>query len=189
MGVRDSIIIAGVCMSLCVTACNKTETVVSGNTPTTALIMSSFEVGGLPSLKGWTSNSSDTSVVGFSTDTPPGGGRFSVRLQNEWTSGGNVRAGFPAPSGIHRYKLSVWTKASSQGFASRGTMSIIIKKSHTLFVHQHLSFTDTMWTMLSLADTVETGLSDSIIVSLAGDLGQFSGGWTLFDVCVFEKLD
>jgi hypothetical protein len=189
MGVRDSIIIIGVCMSLCVTACNKTETVVSGNTPTTVLIMSSFEVGGLPSLKGWTSNSSDTSVVGFSTDTPPGGGRFSVRLQNEWTSGGNVRAAFPAPSGVHRYQLSVWTKVSSQGVANRGSISILVKKPDAMFFHKNLRFTDTMWTMRSLVDTVETGLSDSIIVSLAGDFGQFSGGWTLFDVCVFEKLD
>lgn len=176
-------------MSLCAMACNKTEIATSENTPTTVLITSSFEVGGAPSLQGWTANTSDTAIVGFSTDTPPGGGRFAVRLQNAWSSAGNVRAAFPAPSGIHRYKLSAWTKASSQGLASHGFVGIIIKKPDAIFLHKYLTFTDTTWVWRSLADSVETGLSDSIIVSLAGDLGQFSGGWTLFDVCVFEKLD
>jgi hypothetical protein len=176
-------------MGLCAIACNKTETVFSGITPTTILITSSFEVGGAPSLQGWTANSSDTAAVGFSTDTPPRGGRFAVQLQNAWSFPGSVRAAFSAPSGIHRYTLSAWTKASPQGFASRGSMRIILKKPDATFVHKYLNFTDTIWTMRSLADTIETGLSDSIVVSLAWDPGQFSGGWTLFDLCVFEKLD
>jgi hypothetical protein len=176
-------------MGLCAIACNRTETVFSGITPTTILISSSFELGGAPSLQGWAANTSDTAIVGFSTDTPPGGGRFAVRLQNLWSFGGNVRAAFPAPSGIHRYKLSAWTKESWQGFGGQGSMSIIIKKPDAMFFHKRLNFTDTTWTLQMLADTVETGLSDSIIVSLAGDFGQFSGGWTLFDLCVFEKLD
>ena len=51
---------------------------------TNLLLNGSFEENGMPSLRAWSLYWSDTNTVSFSSDVPPNGGRYSVRMNNHF---------------------------------------------------------------------------------------------------------
>lgn len=152
----------------------------------------SFEVGGSPSLAGWLQYTNDISKVRPSDDVPPGGGNSSVSLANIWSSPGAIWQNLVAPSGTHRYELTVWAKASptSFPFLSGGYLDILVKSSGGTWTRRkELHFSDSTWTWRQLSDTLTTSPADTIRIWLQGNFGQSSRGYVLFDLCKFVKLD
>ena len=152
------------------------------------LINGTFEVNSTPTLVGWRANSSDTALVAFSTDAPPDGGRYSVRLKNVWTFPGEVMAVLPTSLGTHRYRLSGWGRSSPQPTA-QGFMRLSLQNSGVVFSSKESFFSDSTWTLYSFTDTVTAAIGDSIHVILSGALDQFTTGYTFFDLLKLEKLD
>ncbi len=172
--------------------CRKSSDTISGPPSSTNLIMnSSFENNGNPSLEEWKSYVDDTSAINFSNSLPPDGGNFSVRLLNDWTSMAEIFYKVVPQSGTHAYRLSVWgrTIKPDSFLSASGNLSITLKTGDTQTQRKSLWFQDTVWTMYSLLDTVTTVSTDTIIIDLRAGMGQFSWGYTLFDLCKFEKLD
>lgn len=183
-----SLMLAGI--SLAMVGCPKSEDQIT-NPPsdTNLLTNSSFEVSGGASLQGWMVNTTDTAFVNFSTDTPSGGGSFSVRLRNEWSFPGSVWQTVALPSGTHRYRLTALAKVVRAAMNAGGDMRIQIKQAGTWSTTKNFHFSDTTWTSASLLDTLTTVAGDTIAVRLRGNIDQFSFGYVLFDLLKLESLD
>jgi hypothetical protein len=139
---------------------------------------SSFESNGTPSLQGW--QVIDTSVVRFSTDTPPDGGAWSIYIETVWGQA-RIQTAVALPEGTHHYKLSTWAKRQGVG----GKISLIFNKA----IRKSLTITDATWTVYTFNDTLTTVRGDSVVVELAGGSSQLFSGETYFDICKFERLD
>jgi hypothetical protein len=173
-------------------SCKKSENAVAAP-PTDAnlIVNSSFELNGAPTLQGWNSNSVDTSYVNFSGDTPSGGGSYSVRLRNGWTVRSTIWYCLMPPIGTHRYQLSVWAKAMRSNALEEagGDVILMTRNGGVSSLRKSIHFADTIWATGSLIDTLTTSSSDSVVVTLRGNIDQSSAGYVLFDLCRFEKLD
>lgn len=191
MKTRLLIFMAAAAIIVATTGCSKSDEVLVGPPSDHRFITNgSFESNGLPSLEGWIDNTSDTALVNFSTDTPIGGGRFSIRLRNQWSFPGTIVCNIIPPIGTHRYQVSVWGKvlrANALGLAG-GELSTYQKNSAELF-RKGLHFADSTWTSGSLLDTLDARVSDTLMIMLRGNLDQFSSGDVLFDLCEIEWLD
>ena len=172
-------------------ACKKSgESLVTPPTTDINLLTNgSFESNGVPSLQTWRGyNPNDTTRVSFSTDVPPQGGYFSLRLKNEWTFAGGVIAVVPAFLGTHQYRLSAYAKCEPYPRA-HGYMTLGFLQSDSLVKENAYFISDSGWVACSLIDTLSASSGDSILVGLAGDIFSFAVGYTFFDLCKLEKLD
>ena len=149
----------------------------------------SFEINGVASMQGWSAISHDSSFVVSSSDVPPGGGHFSVRIKNEWTLAGAVTTLIPATEGTHRYQLSAWGKSSVVTYGGHGRMNIALQKPDTFIGPIWQGFPDTNWTPQTIIDTLTASRGDSIKIILQGDISQFGAGHIFFDLCRLERLD
>jgi hypothetical protein len=183
------ILVFAVCGSL---SCKKSENgVVTPSADANLMENGSFESNGVPTLKGWGPNAVDTSYVNFSNDTPSGGGSYSVRLRNGWTVMSTIWCSLMPPIGTHRYQLSVWAKAiRSNALADAGgDVSLMTRTGGGSSFRKSIQFADTMWTTGSLIDTLTTSSTDSVVITLRGNIDESSAGYILFDLCRFERLD
>ena len=183
------ILVFAVCGSM---RCKKSENgVVTPPADANLMANGSFEINGVATLQGWSSNDGDTSYVNFSNDTPSGGGSYSVRLKNGWTVRSTIWYSLKPPIGTHRYQLSVWAKAmrSNALVEAGGDVSLMTRTGGASSLHKYIHFADTMWTTGSVIDTLTTSSTDSVVITLRGNIDQSSAGYVLFDLCRFEKLD
>lgn len=152
---------------------------------------SSFEQNGSPSIAGWQQSFPDTGVIHYSTDVPPGGGSYSLALNNQWGPLPQLQTFVAASPGIHRYQATLWSKVlpSVPYSVASGGLRIIHKRADTLVYRKTMFFGDSTWTEHSLLDTITTQPGDSLAISLAGGQTQWSFGLTLFDLVRFLKLD
>jgi len=170
--------------------CWKSENqIVNSPSATNLLTNASFEIGQVASLEGWNVNNTDTSFINLSTDTPKGGGLFSARLRNEWDFAGALWQTTLPSSGTHRYLLNASGKVVPSGPIASGWMKIEIKHAGVWSISKSVQFSDTIWTSISILDTLTADSGDSIAVKLSGDFHQWSFGHALFDLVKLERLD
>jgi len=149
------------------------------------LVNTSFELGGSPTLAGWTIVTDP--AVEFSTDVPPEGGGWSVTVDATWTpptAPAQVLTIVPTQDGTSIYRLTVWAKRNGVG----GSAAILIKQSGTTLLSKSVFIQDSLWTAITILDTISTTLGDSIGVRLAGGISQLAGGTTYFDLCLLERF-
>ena len=173
-------------------SCKESEDgLVTPDTDANLIMNGSFELNGVPTLKGWSPTSVDSSYVSFSNDTPTGGGSYSVKLKNGWTVKSTIWYSLLPPVGTHQYRFSVWAKAiRSNALADAGGEVILTARSSgAMSLNQSIHFTDTTWTADTLTYTLTTGSTDSLVITFRGNIDQSSEGYVLFDLCRFEKLD
>jgi hypothetical protein len=139
----------------------------------------SFEVNKTPSLQGWVTT--DTSAIGFSSDTPPNGGTWSIYIETTMQPGAEVQTAIAMPQGTYRYRLSTWAKRNNFG----GGVFLIFNKA----IRKFLPIEDTTWTLCTINDTLTTVVGDTVIVALTGGGSELIAGRTYFDICKFERLD
>jgi len=156
---------------------------------------SSFESNGNPSLEGWITYWPGISLVQSVQDAPPGGGSWSVAIQNGTQMSGNeVRYKVAAPAtGKHAYRLSFWGKYTSGSrlnwssqfgeiWLDRGDVQISDSK-------WGVKMDTTVWKLYSVIDTLDTRSSDSLIVRLVGCIDGLPSAITYFDLCRLEVAD
>lgn len=176
--------------ALLFTGCKSDNSVTNPPLEENLIANSSFESNSSPSLTGWIPNSTDTFFIHFSSDVPFGGGLYSLWLRNEWSFPGSIIYPISPPAGTHRYQLSAWAKAvRSSNLPASGEMAILIRRAGVDSVRKSYWFTDSTWTSASLLDTVTTASTDTLLVWLRGNPGQFNSGYVLFDLCKLIKLN
>ena len=174
-------------LTLQFSSCKKSDDTISGPPPTypNLLMNSSFESNDSASWQGWSRTIDDTALINLLTDTPTGGGRFSVKIETVWGPKLFISQVIAVPAGTHFYKLSSWAKVVDAG----GNYSLAFKHLDTLTVRKSVTITDPAWALYSVLDTLTSVAGDSIVVTLFGGFSQLSAGQTFYDVCKLEKLD
>jgi hypothetical protein len=138
------------------------------------IINGSFENdSGAFSLEGWRNY-----ISAPSSDTPPGGGNWSVEIGGGDVVGSCVQTIADIQYG-GIYELKCWAKL----LAGWGRIGWYIDRNpkRAVFV------TDTMWTQISVVDTFFIGSSDSVQVALESAGGLYYSGATLFDLVQVQK--
>jgi|GEM_PF-681538 len=185
------VIISGVCLFFL--GCSKSEIITPASTGGGNLLANpSFENSEIPSLMGWYQSYTDTSILHFSSDVPPGGGKYSVSITNGWGPLPPLMTTVIPPSGTHRYQLSVWSKILPQDFprfSTTGGMDIIHKTKDSLIYRKRDTFSDSVWAQHFLTDTITSAAGDTLFISLFAGQTQWSSGRTLFDLVAFKELN
>jgi hypothetical protein len=155
------------------------EIVSPGFTPN-LITNSSFEINGIPSLRGWEVNGE----ISFFRDTPPEGGRFSIGIQEAWGPPYYAAYSLPAERGTRIYKLSCWAKTDSIPAAITFTLvGDTVKQSKSIEV------TDRAWRLYTLTDTVVSSRGDSIKIFLNGSISHLLPSRTYYDRCFLEAVN
>lgn len=149
----------------------------------------SFERNGMPSLRGWEGADPAGLTVGVSNDAAPEGGRFCVRLKNQWTVPGRIAATAVPRPGIREYRLGAWGKVVRTGMTAGGSVFLIARTGGADTLLQAFSFSDTTWSYREVGQIVSSGKVDTLIVRLEGFLDQFSSGDVLFDLVSLRLAD
>jgi len=150
------------------------------------LIMnSSFELDNTPTLQGWMlGNSHLTKLV---NEAPPGGGNWSLQLTSDWapttgyvyTSVSNVKSG-------DILKLSAFVRATGQ-YGGRGIIELVAGPSFYGQSAKTASSTDTVWTQISLIDTVLLMPNDTLWVVLSSPITELIPFQQRFDLIELES--
>ena len=148
----------------------------------------SFEIGGQPSLAGWNIYSPDSSAVTFSSDVPPWGGSYSVRLMNQWIRPGWIQTMIVALPDTHVYRLSAFGKLSPGYYPSYGQVWLSLHKPDTILHVSDLYFYDTSWISKSIVDTLMIAPGDSVEIAIRGDYHQMAAGYFFVDRVSFEMV-
>ena len=141
----------------------------------------SFEIGGEPSLAGWSFGLSD--LARSVHEAPPAGGAWCLELSADWapTSGfafvrlKNVREG-------DVLRLSAFVRAI--GANGGGAIELRIGSSRITRAES----SDTLWTYLSVVDTVGIDQQDSVEVRLTSFITEIVPRIGLFDLVRLERV-
>ena len=171
---------------LAISGCSKSNnpTAPSAPQPRNLIINSSFDSAGRPSLEGWTADTNDTTLVGFSSDVPPGGGAYSVYLKTT-----EIMTAVTLPAGTHHYRLSAWAKVifpSGSSSTYGGAMTLLYPGSPPGDGKSYL-FSSSVWTYGSFLDTLTLSQDTPLHIYLV--CGVQSVDHVLFNLCTFEVLD
>ena len=146
---------------------------------------SSFEFNGQASLKYWYIQ--DSPRMGFSNDTPVGGGKWSFFIHAEWYGPlPNSPSYFvPLSLGRHILKFSVYGKSET----IHGSAFLILQKGGDSKITAQNLITDRSWTKYSTIDTLNISEGDSVFVLLYGGGTEVVDGITYFDLVEIELID
>jgi hypothetical protein len=143
----------------------------------------SFEENGESSLADWFVKM--PSVVNFTRDIPPNGGRWALTIDVLWGSGNDVITTVKIPEGTHIYKFSFWSKFSNKpGFAD---IDVVARDS--LSQISRINIDSESWKNYSILDTIASFSGDSLQITLSGGFSNISPGKTYFDLCTLELLE
>ena len=145
----------------------------------------SFELNGTPSLQGWRTSYTNTSIFSFSSDAPSGGGKYSISIEVLWAPPYTVKQTVPAIAGNHQYRLSVWGKKSE---IVGGNLSFYLRRPDSTLLRKWVRIVDTTWTEYSIIDTLYAVSGDSLMVSVDGGFSQIRPGKTFYDLCTLEQI-
>lgn len=139
------------------------------------LYSTSFELNGVPSADGWDIG---PPYLGFSTEAPPDGGKYSIYAVSS-RPGGVASLVLPAPEGSNIYQLSLWGKYS---FIEGGIRFHLRTPGRDIFgrpfidsLRKWLIFSDTAWTEYHVLDTLTTSSGDSLLIQLIAGLHEYVG--------------
>jgi len=165
--------------------CNENNSPLEVNNKTNLIMNSSFEINGQPSLKYWYIQ--DSSKIGFSNDTPVGGGKWSISIHAEWYGPlPNSPSYFvPLSLGRHILKFSVYAKSKT----IHGSAFLILQTGNDREIITQNLITDSIWTKYSTIDTLNINEGDSLFVLLYGGGTELIDGITYFDLVELELID
>ncbi len=147
------------------------------------LVNTSYEKNGNPFTDGWII--SPAPLGNFVTDTPPGGGTYSVALDANNPFGGEAAITVKSLPNFDIYKLSFYAKFENIS----GTASLFFIENGAISQQNIISVTDTSWTLYSITDTFQISTGDSIKILFRGGTTPIIAGKTFFDLCKLEAVE
>jgi len=173
-------------VALMVLSCNNSNnTIVSPSVPVELISNSSFESNDVFTLQGWSAWRRD--VIDSALDAPQSGGKYSVSIEDMGIPiFGYITTTVAAPSGVHIYKFSVWTK-SNFAFSAGSSAELLLKSVDTTFTVNVFQVIDTVWTFNSKTDTLNATSNDSLVIRLRGGTSNFIRR-TMFNLVKLEVI-
>ncbi len=166
------------------TSCKKSVVEPPGNT--NLLPNGSFEIDHTPTLKGWYFG--NPQLAELVNEAPPGGGNWSLKLTSDWApTTGYVYTPVKNVSSGDVVKLSAFIKATGP-VGGGGMIGLMVAPEFNTVKGKRVSSTDTLWTRVSLIDTLTLAQGDTLWVvlsSLNTEIIPFQG---LFDIVELKKI-
>ncbi len=127
-----------------------------------------FESNGSPSLAGWKVN--DTGWVQIVSNAPSGSKLLSLWLEPSFgpAAGGTATTYITGQSGNGVYNFSCWERNFANWYW--GYVLIEQVRNGQVISSRNLNTNDTLWTMFTLADTLDMQASDTLLISLNAPL-------------------
>jgi hypothetical protein len=148
----------------------------------------SFERTGEASLDGW--RIANAMLTSTAKEAPPHGGLWSLKLAADWApTTGFVTAAIPEARNGDILQLSAYVRALPP--YGGGTIGLLVGED-SFQIPRHakwVSTTDTVWTYLSLIDTLSMGEDDSVWVRLSSLATEVTAREGLFDLVSLERLE
>ena len=143
----------------------------------------SFEENGDSSLADWFVKM--PSLVNFTSDIPPNGGKWALTIDVLWGIGNDVISTVKIPEGTHIFKFTFWSKFSNRpGFANIDRVT-----QDSLFQISRMNIDSESWKNYSITDTITSFSGDSLQITLSGGFSNITPGKTYFDLCTLELLE
>ncbi|MDP4218867.1 MAG: hypothetical protein Q8916_05625 [Bacteroidota bacterium] len=162
----------------------------STNAPSSNALLDNltFDSSGHGSLNGWSYGASDMdSAAQFTSDVPPGSSaKWSLLLSPGWIPRTEfVHHEFTGlSSGI--YKLSLWEKVTQK--EGMGAVRILTSNPAPMHISASMIAEDTVWTKISLLDTLTLSAKDTVSLELTGGSTEVAAWHVLYNNITFEKL-
>jgi len=154
----------------------------STNPPTGNTIMeTSFESDGKFYTNGWTL----TSLSDSSTDVPPDGGNFSLKLKAGQPPEVYAEMKIPVSIMANEYRFSFWSRYST--IQGKAILSLI--RNGASIKSRSIQIDEIVWRSFSITDTFSVAAGDSFLVQLTGGFSQLLSGETYFDLCRLEAIE
>ena len=169
----------------CVWGCSEKAVRPMGNE--NLLANGSFESQGTPMLDGWLP--ADSQLAEIIQEAAPGGGQYALRLEADWApTRGFVTTPVPDLGDGDIVRLSAYVRAV--GTEGGGSISLLTGSSSDLRTlrEKHVATTDTVWTYLSVADTMSLNPGDSVWVRLSSPHTEIESRVGLFDLVELVRL-
>jgi hypothetical protein len=152
------------------------------------IVNSGFETSGQPSFASWEYIYPPSSPDTFSTDVPPSGGSFSLRLRPEW---------FPAEGAVETYITGLNTTAQFLlRFYAKGinlpqgnAYASVYIKGTSLASTQAVAFSNVQWTQYSVTTpALQLTPGDTLAVRLSAGSTEVAGWEVLYDTIELYEL-
>jgi len=148
------------------------------------LMNSSFEKDGQPTLEGW--RIGNPQLVRFVHQAPPEGGEWCIELTSDWSpTTGFIYTPVPEIQDGDVVQLSGYIR--SPGSAGGGYIALAIGKNH-FGIRKVASVEDTVWTEVTLMDTVSLSEGDTLWVVVSSFNTEIVSLKGLFDEIRLFKL-
>jgi len=175
------IILLALLISLFLFSCNEDE--VTEPTAENLLLNTSFEENGVASAEGWKLPQSSE----FSTDVPPNGGSFSLKLiANSPPEYAYITV--PVKTNYTINRLKFWSKSTSVTSNIYGEASLTLLRNGAELKSRSIQIDVITWTTFSIQDTFDVAEGDSFKVQLSGGFTQLLPGEAYFDLVQLQGI-
>ena len=175
------LILPALLISLFLISCNEEE--VTEPTEENLLLNTSFEENGVASAEGWKLPQSSE----FSTDVPPNGGSFSLKLQ----AGSPPEYAYitvPVKTQYTINRLKFWSKSTGVTSDIYGEASLSLVRNGTELESRNIQIDAITWTTFSIQDTFDVAEGDSFIVKFSGGFTQLLSADAYFDLVQLQGI-
>jgi len=168
--------------SILVLSCAEEET--TAPTEENLLINTSFENNGNFSTVGWSLPASSNS----STDVPPNGGNFSLKLQSNSPPEEFAFKEVPVKTQYSINKLTFWAKSTgvTSNIPGKAVLSLIRNKSE--IKSKSILVDQITWQTFSIQDTFNLAEGDSFMVKFSGGVNQLLPAQAYFDLVQLQGI-
>ena len=173
-------------ISILVLLLNCHESIVEPQQDGNLLPNGSFELNNQPTLQGW--HLGNERAAELVNQAAPNGGNWALQLTSDgapttafiYTPVPNIKSG-------DIVRLSAYVRASGN-FPGTGIIRLTVGKSINSGSIKETSSSDTVWTRISIMDTVKMGMNDTLWVILSSPVTEIAPFQQLFDLVKLEKV-
>jgi len=162
-------------------SCNEEE--VTEPTEENLLLNTSFEENGVSSAEGWKLPQGSE----FSTDVPPNGGSFSLKLiANSPPEYAYIMVPVKTQYTVNRLKF--WSKATNVASDIYGEASLSLIRNGAELKSRSIQIDVITWTTFSIQDTFDVAEGDSFKVQFSGGITQLFSADAYFDLVQLQGI-
>jgi len=162
-------------------SCNEEE--VTEPTAENLLLSTSFEENGVAYAEGWKLPQGSE----FSTDVPPNGGSFALKLQaNSPPEYAYITVPVKTQYTINRLKF--WSKSTGVSSDIYGEASLTLLRNGAELKSRSIQIDVITWTTFSIQDTFDVAEGDSFKVQFSGGITQLFSANAYFDLVQLQGI-
>ena len=165
---------------------NCSDSIVESEGDSNLLPNGSFELNNKPSLYGW--RVGNIQLAELVNQAAPNGGNWALKLTSDWApTTGFVYTPITNVDSGDIVRLSAYVRGTGV-FGGKGIIRLVIGQDIYSGNSKKASSSDTVWTQISVTDTVNLTMTDTLWVILSSPITEIVPFQQLFDLVKLEKI-